>query len=134
MIGSRVVLIPVIAAVGYEILRAGARHRRNPLVHAILMPGIWVQKITTRQPTDDMIEVAIVSLEEALLADGETVPEGSADFARAPLDPPVVPDVAAASEAEAPTPAEGSIAAIPAATATATAAIGPVPEGAAGRP
>jgi len=89
MIGSRVVLIPVIAAVGYEILRAGARHRRNPLVHAILMPGIWVQKITTRQPTDDMIEVAIVSLEEALLADGETVPEGSAEFERSLLDPPV---------------------------------------------
>ena len=54
------------------------------------MPGIWVQMITTRQPTDDMIEVAIVSLEEALMADGEPVPEGSADFARAPLDPPVV--------------------------------------------
>ena len=96
MIGSRVVLIPVIAAVGYEILRWGARHRRNPLVHAILMPGIWVQKITTRQPTDDMIEVAIVSLEEALKADGEAVPEGSADLASALLDPPVVPGVAAA--------------------------------------
>jgi hypothetical protein len=60
------------------------------------MPGIWVQKITTRQPTDDMIEVAIVSLEEALVADGETVPEGSSDFAHAPLDPPAVPGVAAA--------------------------------------
>jgi hypothetical protein len=53
------------------------------------MPGIWVQKITTRQPTDDMIEVAIVSLEEALRADGEQVPEGSTEFERAPLDPPV---------------------------------------------
>ncbi|HEX7471663.1 MAG TPA: DUF1385 domain-containing protein [Candidatus Limnocylindrales bacterium] len=132
MIGSRVVLIPVIAAVGYEILRWGARHRRNPLVHAILMPGIWVQKITTRQPTDDMIEVAIVSLEEALLADGETVPEGSADFARSPLDPPVVPDVAAASEAPdvaAPAPTEGS-----AAAAAAAAVIRPAPDEAAGRP
>ena len=87
MVGSRVLLIPVIAAVGYEILRWGARHRRNPIVHALLLPGIWVQAITTRRPTDDMIEVAIVSLEEALVADGESVPEGSAGLARAPLAP-----------------------------------------------
>ena len=87
MVGSRIVLIPVIAAVGYEILRWGARHRRNPIVHALLLPGIWVQAITTRRPTDDMIEVAIVSLEEALVADGESVPEGSAGLARAPLEP-----------------------------------------------
>ena len=87
MVGSRIVLIPVIAAVGYEILRWGARHRRNPIVHALLLPGIWVQAITTRQPTDDMIEVAIVSLEEALVADGESVPEGSAGLARSPLEP-----------------------------------------------
>jgi uncharacterized protein YqhQ len=106
MIGSRVVLIPVIAAVGYEILRAGARHRRNPLVHAILMPGIWVQKITTRQPTDDMIEVAIVSLEEALKADGEPVTEGSAEFERFPLDPP------AEAVADGPASAEDSAAAV----------------------
>jgi uncharacterized protein YqhQ len=110
MIGSRVVLIPVIAAVGYEILRWGARHRKNPLVHAILMPGIWVQKITTRQPTDDMIEVAIVSLEEALKADGEPVPEGSAEFARAPLDPPVV--AGAAPVADGAEGAEGSAASL----------------------
>jgi hypothetical protein len=41
--------------------------------------------ITTRQPTDDMIEVAIVSLETALVADGESVPTGSADFESEPL-------------------------------------------------
>jgi uncharacterized protein YqhQ len=94
MVGSRVLLIPVIAAVGYEILRWGARHRRNPIVHALLLPGIWVQAITTRRPTDDMIEVAIVSLEEALVADGESVPEGSAELARAPLEPAHHADVA----------------------------------------
>ncbi len=120
MIGSRVILIPVIAAVGYEILRAGARHRRNPLVHAILMPGIWVQKITTRQPTDDMIEVAIVSLEEALKADGEPVPEGSADFERSLLDPPVE----AAPE---------GTAAMSASTLPATDGPAPTPDEAAGR-
>ncbi|HUQ44801.1 MAG TPA: DUF1385 domain-containing protein [Candidatus Limnocylindria bacterium] len=77
MIGSRVLLIPVIAAVGYEILRFGAKHRANPIVKAIMAPGILVQMITTKQPSDDQIEVAIVSMEQALQADGEDVPEGS---------------------------------------------------------
>jgi uncharacterized protein YqhQ len=85
MVGSRVLLIPVIAAIGYELLRLGARHRANPLVRVIMWPGILVQNITTRQPTDDMIEVAIVSMEEALKADGEAVPDGSAEFEREPL-------------------------------------------------
>jgi uncharacterized protein YqhQ len=88
MIGSRILLVPVIAAVGYEILRWGARHRRNPVVKAIMWPGILVQMLTTRQPTDDMVEVAIVSMEQALEADGEAVPEGSGTIAREPLPPP----------------------------------------------
>jgi len=77
MVVSRVLLIPVIAAVGYEILRFGARHRGNPVVKAIMAPGILVQMITTKRPTDDQIEVAIVSMEQALEADGEQVPAGS---------------------------------------------------------
>ena len=71
MVGSRILLIPVIAAVGYEILKWGAKHRGNAIVRTIMYPGILVQMITTKQPTDDMIEVAIVSMEEALAADGE---------------------------------------------------------------
>jgi len=77
MVGGRIVLIPVIAAVGYEILRFGAKHRSNPIVRAIMAPGILVQMITTKRPTDDQIEVAIVSMEQALEADGEQVPNGS---------------------------------------------------------
>ena len=88
MIVSRIVLIPVIAAVGYEILRLGARHRSNPVVRVIMWPGILVQKITTKQPTDDMIEVAIVAMEEALRADGEAVPAGSLDLPREPMPEP----------------------------------------------
>jgi uncharacterized protein YqhQ len=88
MIGSRILLIPVIAAVGYEILRWGARHRANPIVRAIMWPGILVQMITTRQPTDDMIEVAVVSMEEALKADGAELPAGSGTLEREPLPPP----------------------------------------------
>jgi uncharacterized protein YqhQ len=85
MVVSRVLLIPVIAAVGYELLKLGARHRQNRIVHVLLYPGLLVQKITTKQPTDDMIEVAIVSMEQALEADGEAIPEGSSMFDRAPM-------------------------------------------------
>src|SRR5438045_3605130 len=95
MILSRILLIPVIAAVGYEILKWGARHRGNAFVKAIMYPGILVQKITTRQPTDDMIEVAIVSMEEALTADGADVPVGSELLAHDLL---VLPGVEAAAD------------------------------------
>ena len=94
MIVSRILLIPVIAAIGYEILRFGARHRGNPVVKVLLYPGLLVQMITTKQPTDDMIEVAIVSMEEALGADGEAIPAGSTDLERDPmkLAPTAEPD------------------------------------------
>ena len=86
MIGSRILLIPVIAAVGYEILRFGREASRQPRSsRSIMCPGILVQMITTKQPTDDMIEVAIVSMEQALVADGEPIPDGSAQFEREPL-------------------------------------------------
>ena len=82
---QRILLIPVIAAVGYELLKLGARHRQNRIVHVLLYPGLLVQKITTKQPTDDMIEVAIVSMEQALEADGEAIPEGSSMFDPSPM-------------------------------------------------
>jgi uncharacterized protein YqhQ len=106
MISSRIILIPVIAAVGYEILKFGAKHRRNPIVRAIMYPGILVQMITTRQPTDDMIEVAIVSMEQALKADGEPLPEGSGTLPRSPLElkPGPAPLRRVAEEAEAASP------------------------------
>jgi uncharacterized protein YqhQ len=85
MIASRILLIPVIAMIGYELLRFGAKHRSNPVIRVIMWPGILVQKITTKQPTDDMIEVAIVSMEEALRADGAEVPAGSLVAHREPL-------------------------------------------------
>ena len=88
MIGSRILLIPVIAAVGYELLRLGARFRSNPIVRVVMWPGMLVQMITTKQPTDAMIEVAIVALEEALKADGEPVPADGLDLARFPMPEP----------------------------------------------
>jgi uncharacterized protein YqhQ len=88
MVGSRIALIPVIAAVGYEILKWGAKHRANAVVRTIMYPGILVQMITTKQPSVDMIEVAIVSMEQALKADGEELPLGSGTLPRDLLDLP----------------------------------------------
>ena len=56
-----------------------------------MWPGILVQKITTKQPTDDMIEVAIVAMEQALAADGEPVPPGGLDLARDLMPDPARP-------------------------------------------
>lgn len=86
MVASRFIAIPILAAVGYEVLRFGARYRHNPLVKVIMYPGILVQMITTKRPDDDMIEVAITSMQEALVADGNEVPVGSTPFERAPME------------------------------------------------
>jgi uncharacterized protein YqhQ len=71
--------------VAYELLRLGARYRSNPVVKALMWPGILVQMITTKQPSDDMVEIAIVSMQQALTADGAEIPEGSTVFEHEPL-------------------------------------------------
>lgn len=73
-IASRVVLMPVIAGVSYEIIRFAGNHDDNPLVHFAIMPGLLLQKLTTRQPDDSQIEVAIASL-KAVLPPEEIVPD-----------------------------------------------------------
>ncbi len=67
---ARIVLIPVVAAVSYEILRFGARFYGVWVVRMILQPGLWLQRLTTREPSDDQVEVAIAALQPVLLADG----------------------------------------------------------------
>ena len=66
---SRIVLIPVIAAVSYELVRFGAKHYGNRLVRAIYAPGLWLQSLTTRPPDHSMLEVSIASLESCLASD-----------------------------------------------------------------
>ena len=61
-VGLRILLIPVIAGVSYEFIRLAGRSD-NLLVNLISKPGLWMQNITTREPDDDMIEVAIQSVE-----------------------------------------------------------------------
>ncbi|MFA6849905.1 MAG: DUF1385 domain-containing protein [Selenomonadaceae bacterium] len=69
---SRVILLPVVAGVSYEIIRFAGR-TKNPVVHMAILPGLWLQKITTNQPADEMVEVAIQSLEAVIATD--PVPE-----------------------------------------------------------
>lgn len=70
---SRLVLIPVVAAVAYELLRFSAGHYTNPIMRAIIAPGLALQKMTTREPDDRMVECAIAALRPVLQADGLAV-------------------------------------------------------------
>ena len=65
-VGSRLLLLPLTAGVSYEVLKWLGRAEDTPLVRALKWPGLMVQHITTAQPTDDMVEVALVSLKASL--------------------------------------------------------------------
>ncbi|HKP53769.1 MAG TPA: DUF1385 domain-containing protein [Chloroflexia bacterium] len=67
---SRIVLVPVVAAIGYEFIRLMANLYHVPIVRAIMAPGIALQKMTTRPPDLSMIEVGIAALQRVLVADG----------------------------------------------------------------
>jgi uncharacterized protein YqhQ len=64
--GARVVLLPLIAGVSYEFLKWSARNDHSPLVKMIIAPGLALQRLTTREPDDSQLEVAIRSMQEAL--------------------------------------------------------------------
>lgn len=64
--GSRVILLPLIAGISYEFLRWSAKNDTNPLVRMIITPGLALQRLTTGEPDDAQLEVAIRSLDEAL--------------------------------------------------------------------
>ena len=79
-IASRIILMPVIAGVSYELIRYAGAHTDNPLIRIAITPGLLLQKLTTRQPDDSQIEVAIASLKavvppEDLAQEPETCPE-----------------------------------------------------------
>ncbi len=65
-IASRVIAIPLVAAVAYEALRLGARFPRSAVMRALMAPGLWLQKITTQAPDRQQIQVAIASFQEVL--------------------------------------------------------------------
>jgi uncharacterized protein YqhQ len=69
-LGSRLLLVPVVAAIAYEFMRFTASHTHWPWVRALIAPGLQLQRLTTREPDLTMLEVAIMALEPVLAADG----------------------------------------------------------------
>ncbi len=70
---TRLLLVPIVAGIAYEIIRFSADHAHWPLVGALITPGLWLQKLTTREPDDGMVEAAIAALEPVLAADGVVI-------------------------------------------------------------
>jgi uncharacterized protein YqhQ len=76
LIVSRILLLPVIAGLAYELIRFAGRHQRSRLLMTLLAPGLWLQRLTTREPSLDQLEVSIRALQvvldrEALLSSEE---------------------------------------------------------------
>jgi uncharacterized protein YqhQ len=69
---SRILLIPVIAGIAYELLRLGGKYPHSPLMKLIVAPGLLLQALTTRYPDESQMEVAIASMQELLRREGET--------------------------------------------------------------
>lgn len=91
LILSRIVLIPVIAAISYEVIKFSGAHHSNPLTKAIVYPGMLLQSLTTRTPDKSQVEVAIHAMKTALAADqGEPLPihESVTSAATAPAGEP----------------------------------------------
>ncbi|MEO6724548.1 MAG: DUF1385 domain-containing protein [Blastocatellia bacterium] len=63
---SRIALIPLIAGVSYEVIRAAGKKESGAIFRLMTLPGLWMQNLTTREPSDDQLEVAIYALKESL--------------------------------------------------------------------
>ena len=65
-LGGRLLLLPVISGVGYELIKLSGKYGNNHFVKAVIAPGLWMQRITTKEPSDRQIEVGIASLKAVL--------------------------------------------------------------------
>jgi uncharacterized protein YqhQ len=68
---TRLMLIPIVAGIAYEIIRFSAAHDRTRFMRMLITPGLWLQKMTTREPDDTMVACAIAALTPVLVADGK---------------------------------------------------------------
>ncbi|OFW71639.1 MAG: hypothetical protein A2Y55_08695 [Actinobacteria bacterium RBG_16_68_12] len=75
LILSRILLLPVIAGLAYEVIRFAGKHQSNRLLMTLLAPGLWLQRLTTREPTDDQVEVSIRALRRVLEREEAETPE-----------------------------------------------------------
>jgi uncharacterized protein YqhQ len=71
MVASRLVVIPLVAGIAFEFIMWSAKNQGNPVVKVLIWPGLQLQKLTTREPTDDMVEVAMASLKKVLSMEEE---------------------------------------------------------------
>ena len=67
LIATRILLLPLIAGIAYELIRFAGKHQNNRILMSLLAPGMWLQRLTTREPSLDQIEVSIRALKEVLL-------------------------------------------------------------------
>jgi len=74
LIVTRISLLPVIAGIAYELIRFAGKHAENRVLMALLAPGLWLQRLTTREPTLDQLEVSIRALREVLEREGKLAP------------------------------------------------------------
>ena len=75
LIASRILLLPLIAGLAYELIRFAGKHTGNRVLMTLLAPGLWLQRLTTRQPTLDQLEVSIRALKEVLQLEGRAPTE-----------------------------------------------------------
>src|SRR3989454_2804820 len=75
LIATRILLLPVIAGIAYELIRFAGKHSDNRILMTLLAPGLWLQRLTTRQPSLDQVEVSIRALQEVLALEGRTEAE-----------------------------------------------------------
>jgi uncharacterized protein YqhQ len=75
LIVSRILALPLIAGIAYELIRFAGRHPENRALRTLLAPGLWLQRLTTREPTLDQIEVSIRALRQVLQLEGRAKPE-----------------------------------------------------------
>ncbi|MGH2932949.1 MAG: DUF1385 domain-containing protein [Gaiellaceae bacterium] len=73
LIAERILLLPVIAGLAYEVIRFAGKHQ-NRVVLTILAPGLWLQRLTTREPSLDQLEVSIRALQEVLELERQAAP------------------------------------------------------------
>jgi uncharacterized protein YqhQ len=74
LIVTRIALLPVIAGIAYELIRFAGKHTGNRVLNVLLAPGLWLQRLTTREPTLDQLEVSIRALREVLELEGRLQP------------------------------------------------------------
>jgi uncharacterized protein YqhQ len=72
LIVSRILLLPLIAGIAYELIRFAGKHSKNRILMTLLAPGLWLQRLTTREPTLDQLEVSIRALREVLAVEGRS--------------------------------------------------------------